>query len=124
MGNPHFAVFVEDESFSVGGMGWEAVGREICFHADFPNQTNVEFVRVMDTDRIEIRIFERGVGPTTSSGTGSCASAAAAIALRGLKPELLVAAPGGPQRVSWAGGNSEMTLTGPAELIAAGEAYR
>ncbi len=123
MGNPHFVIFVEDGSFSVNGLAWEMIGREICFHPDFPRQTNVEFVRVTGTHNIEIRIFERGVGPTTSSGTGTCASAAAGIAVRGLRAELLVTAPGGSQRVHWAGGSVEMTLTGPAELISTGEAF-
>jgi diaminopimelate epimerase len=123
MGNPHYVIFVEDARFSVAGSAWEEIGREICFHPEFPRQTNVEFVRVIATDEIEIRIFERGVGPTTSSGTGTCASAAASIALRGLRADLLVTAPGGSQRVHWDGGSTEMTLTGPAELIALGEAF-
>jgi diaminopimelate epimerase len=127
MGNPHFIIFVEDKNFAVSGVEWESIGREICFHHDFPHQTNVEFVRVVNPDEIEIRVFERGVGPTTSSGTGTCASAAAAIALRGMSGNLLVRARGGTQLVSWpglsAGGPGEMTLTGPAELIARGEAF-
>jgi len=127
MGNPHFVIFVEDKSFAVSGMAWESIGREICFHFDFPQQTNVEFVRVAGPEEIEIRVFERGVGPTTSSGTGTCASAAASIALRGLSGDLLVRARGGTQLVAWSGPSqsnpAEMTLTGPAELIAAGEAF-
>ena len=123
MGNPHFVIFVEGLDFSLAGVSWEATGQEICFHSDFPDQTNVEFVRVVNRREIEIRIFERGVGPTTSSGTGSCASAAAAIALRDMKTELIVTAPGGPQSVTWPEIHSEMTLTGPAELIAKGEAF-
>ncbi len=123
MGNPHFVIFVDDENFFVSSLNWESVGREICFHSDFPQQTNVEFVRVLDRQEIEIRIFERGVGPTTSSGTGTCASAAASIAMRGLDGELVVVAPGGSQHVSWLDPQSEMTLTGPAELIATGAAF-
>lgn len=123
VGNPHFVTFVENGTFSIAGRSWEAIGREICFHADFPRQTNVEFVRVVNSAEIEFRIFERGVGPTTSSGTGSCASAAASMVLCGLSPELLVKAQGGAQRVVWMGPSSEMTLTGPAELVATGEAF-
>jgi len=123
MGNPHFVIFTEDPDFCVAGVGWESIGREICFHADFPEQTNVEFVRVSGPGEIEIRIFERGVGPTSSSGTGTCASAAASIAFRGLSTELTVTAPGGPQSVIWPDLHSEMTLFGPAELIARGEAF-
>lgn len=122
-GNPHFVVFDVDAGFSFNGRRWEEIGREICFHEDFPEHTNVEFVRVIGTNEIEIRIFERGVGPTTSSGTGTCATAVATIAHRNGAAHLLVRAPGGEQRVEWQGGEGEILLTGPAELIAVGEAF-
>ncbi|MGB6192095.1 MAG: diaminopimelate epimerase [Terracidiphilus sp.] len=122
-GNPHFVIVVGDEQFSVAGRPWQAVGEEICFHGDFPNQTNVELVRVVNPRQIEIRIFERGVGPTTSSGTGSSASAIAAISLHGCESPLEVVAPGGSQTVSWQGEGTELYLTGPAALIARGEAW-
>ena len=122
-GNPHFVIFVNDPAFAVRGRSWQEIGREICFHPDFPEQTNVEFVRVTDTNEIEIRIFERGVGPTTSSGTGTCATAVATIAHKGGAAHLLVRAPGGEQRVKWLGSENEILLTGPAELIATGEAF-
>lgn len=121
MGNPHFVIVVNDDNFRAHGRGWQELGREICFHRQFPQQINVEFVRMMRADEIEIRIFERGVGPTTSSGTGTCASAAAVIANCGGQSPLTVRAPGGAQHVEWAGGAAEMTLTGPAQLVAAGE---
>ena len=92
-------------------------------HADFPRHTNVEFVRIVNPAEIEIRIFERGVGPTTSSGTGSSASATAALALWGCKSPLTVTAPGGAQTVAWDESGTELTLTGPAALIARGEAW-
>jgi diaminopimelate epimerase len=92
-------------------------------HSDFPQQTNVEFVRIVSEGEIEIRIFERGVGPTTSSGTGSSASATAAIALGLAKSPLNVVAPGGAQTVEWGGPGTELKLTGPAALIARGEAW-
>lgn len=123
MGNPHFVIVVNDESFKAHGRSWQALGQEICFHPHFPEQTNVEFVRMIGTHEMEIRIFERGVGPTTSSGTGTCACAASVIARYGGDPQLLVQAPGGSQRVEWTGGDSEMILTGPAQLIATGEAF-
>jgi diaminopimelate epimerase len=121
-GNPHFVIFTEDPAFKLRGRNWQDVGREICHHPDFPEQTNVEFVRVIGTNEIEIRIFERGVGPTTSSGTGTCASAVAAMVHRGGADHMLVRAPGGEQEVEWLGSESEILLTGPAELIARGEA--
>lgn len=121
MGNPHFVLVVHDENFRAHNRGWTELGRELGPHKQFPQQTNVEFLRMISTSEIDIRIFERGVGPTTSSGTGTCASAAAAIAHCGAKSPLTVRAPGGSQRVEWSGPGTEMILTGPAELIAAGE---
>jgi len=122
-GNPHFVIFVDGPEFEAHRRDWQTLGREVCFHPAFPEQTNVEFVRVIDTNSIEIRIFERGVGPTTSSGTGTCATATASIAKRGLSAHLRVQAPGGEQTVDWAGDGAEILLTGPAELIASGEAW-
>jgi diaminopimelate epimerase len=120
-GNPHFVIFVDQPDFRVHGMPWEALGAQICSHPFFPHQTNVEFVRIIGRDAIEIRIYERGVGPTSSSGTGTCATGSAAIALRGAAPVLRVTSPGGPQTVEWHGG--AILLTGPAALISFGEAW-
>lgn len=123
VGNPHFVIVVHDENFRAHGRGWSELGRELGVHRHFPHQTNVEFVRMLRADAIEIRIFERGVGPTTSSGTGTCASAAAVIAHCGGKSPMTVHAPGGSQKVEWTGPGSEMILTGPAVLVAAGEVF-
>ena len=122
-GNPHFVIAVENAEFDLSGRTWQALGAEICTHPDFPSQTNVEFVRVVSESEIEIRIFERGVGPTTSSGTGSSASATAAVAFYGCRSPLTVVAAGGAQTVEWNGPGRELFLTGPAALIARGEAY-
>ena len=102
---------------------WQTIGAEICIHPDFPHQTNVEFLRILNASEIEIRIFERGVGPTSSSGTGTSASATAAIAFHACTSPLRVVAPGGSQVVNWRGQGSELELTGPAALIARGEAW-
>lgn len=123
MGNPHFVIRVDNPEFVVAGRSWQEIGNAICFHADFPQQTNVEFVRVLEGGKIEIRIFERGVGPTTSSGTGSSACTTAAIALHGCTSPLTVVAPGGTQTTAWGGLGTELFLTGPASLIARGEAW-
>lgn len=122
-GNPHFVIVVDDEKFRVAGKLWTAIGAEICKHVDFPGQTNVEFVRILSEREIEIRIFERGVGPTSSSGTGTSASATAVLALHRCISPLTVIAPGGLQTVEWAGPGSELRLTGPASLVARGEAW-
>jgi diaminopimelate epimerase len=122
-GNPHFIVEVNNPEFTTAAKTWQAIGAEICVHPDFPNQTNVEFVRVVSPSEIEIRIFERGVGPTSSSGTGTSAAATAALAFKGCTSPLKVIAPGGAQTVAWDGPGTELHLTGPAALIARGEAW-
>ena len=122
-GNPHFVIVVDNAEFTVAGQWWQMIGTQICVYSDFPHQTNVEFVRIVNPGEIEIRIFERGVGPTTSSGTGSSASATAALALQGCVSPLRVVAPGGAQTVSWDGPGTELQLTGPAALVARGEAW-
>lgn len=121
LGNPHFVIFVENADFEYCGRTWQERGAELCTHADFPDGTNVEFVRVIDTNTIAFRIFERGAGPTLSSGTGSAASATASMATRGLARRLTVIAEGGEQTVEWLDENSGLLLTGPAEIIAEGE---
>jgi diaminopimelate epimerase len=122
-GNPHFVMVVDDARFKLGNWEWRSVGAEICTHSDFPNGTNVEFLHVAGPREIEIRIWERGVGPTSSSGTGSSAAATAAIALGLAGSPLTVVAPGGAQTVAWNGPGTELKLTGPAALIARGEAW-
>src|SRR4029077_3095477 len=99
MGNPHYVVFVIE--FSPRG---QAEGEEIGLHQDFKHGVNVEFVRVMGEHDIESRFYERGVGETQSSGTGSCASAVAAIAAGLARSPVKVHAPGGTQVVRWQDG--------------------
>jgi len=123
MGNPHFVTVVDNTDFSVDGRAWQDVGAEIGTHPDFPNQANVEFVRIRSQRELEIRIFERGVGPTSSSGTGTSASAVAAIAFHDCTSPLHVVAPGGAQTVAWSGAGTELELTGPAAMVAWGEAW-
>jgi diaminopimelate epimerase len=122
-GNPHFVIVADNAEFRVAGRSWHDLGAQICVHPDFPHQTNVEFVRILGQQEIKIRIFERGVGPTTSSGTGSSASATGAISLGLAGSPLRVVAPGGAQTVIWNGPGTELYLTGPASLIARGEAW-
>lgn len=116
MGNPQFVVFVDDFNFA-----WQARGAEIqAQKAAFPDGTNVDFVRVTGDHRIEARFFERGAGETMSSGTGSCASAVAAIRFRRLASPVTVEAPGGAQVVRW---EDEVYLQGPARLVCDGEFF-
>jgi diaminopimelate epimerase len=95
------------------------VGSALERHGLFPDRTNVEFALVERPDLIRILIWERGVGPTMSSGTGSCASLVGAAAFGGAARDATVVAPGGPQRVEWR--DEAVYLTGWAEVICEGE---
>lgn len=121
VGNPHYVIFVKNEDYSSHGMSWQELGAKIAVDPLFKFGTNVEFVLLQKPDEIAFRIYERGCGPTTSSGTGTCASSAAAMTLRGAHRDLTAVAQGGAQRVVWPDSASEMMLTGPAEIICIGE---
>ena len=115
VGNPHFVVFVDEFR-----PGWQAEAAEMGRHHDFRYSINVELVRVCGPGEIEARFFERGVGETLSSGTGSCAAAVAAIASGRAGSPLKVVTPGGVQSVGWEG---TLFLRGPAELLCRGEFF-
>jgi diaminopimelate epimerase len=115
MGNPHYVVFVEEFP-----QQWQARGAEIQGQPRFKQGINVEFVRIMGKGSIEALFFERGVGETRSSGTGSCASAVAAIASGRAASPVRVHAPGGAQTVRW---EDQVYLRGSAQLICRGEFF-
>lgn len=95
------------------------LGAALERHEMFPQGTNVEFAEVETADRVRISIWERGVGPTQSSGTGSCAALVAAAAFGGASRDAEVIAPGGAQRVEWR--DDGVYLTGWAEVVCEGE---
>ncbi len=117
MGNPQCVVLgpLPDEA------RFNRVGSALATHAMFPAGTNVEFAHVESPGRVRIVIWERGVGPTTSSGTGASASAVAAAAHGGAGKDVEVVAPGGTQRVEWRADG--VYLTGWAEIVFDGEVY-
>ena len=115
MGNPHYVVFVDEFP-----PGWQAKGAEIQRHPHFKQGINVEFVRSTNKGSIEVLFFERGVGETQSSGTGSCASAVAAIASGRAASPVRVHASGGVQTVRW---EDQVYLRGSAQLICRGEFF-
>ena len=112
MGNPQCVSIVQDLPDEAR---FNRLGPAMATHARFPAGTNVEFARVEGPDRVRILIWERGVGPTTASGTGACASAVAAIAHAGAGRDVTVIAPGGSQRVEWR--DDGVYLTGWAEVV-------
>jgi len=90
LGNPHCVVFADFD-----GLPWRDLGRALEVHPAFPRRTNVQFARVADRGRVEIRIWERGAGPTQASGSSACAVAAAGVRTGRLEREVQVECPGG-----------------------------
>ena len=115
IGNPQCVLEVGDE---VEDLDMTAIGPGIEHNELFPNRTNVSFTRV-DGSTVRARIYERGVGETMSSGTGACGAAVAAV-LDGARSPISVKLDGGELEVG-VGDELEVTLTGPAEPVFAGE---
>jgi len=116
LGNPHYVVFVSDFV-----SGWQSQAAEIQRSPQFPQGVNVEFVRVNSKHEVNALIYERGVGETRSSGTGSCASVVAAIATGCAESPVKVHTEGGTQTVRQEGNN--ILLRGPAQLVCRGEFF-
>lgn len=117
MGNPHAVVFLQD----VAGLEIEKIGPYFENHSSFPNRTNTEFVRVIDEENVEMRVWERGTGETLACGTGCCATAVACI-LNGLtKDEITVHVLGGKIKIFWDREKNLVYMTGPAETVFEGE---
>ncbi len=116
VGNPQCAFFVDDFDFD-----WKALGAEVERHPHFPNRTNVSFIKVLDRDTLDVRFFERGVGFTMSSGTGSTGAFFAAFK-RGL-----IAAPATVQTLAgplaFRVERENVLMQGPAEIVARGEYF-
>ena len=117
MGNPHCGLFFDH--FPSRGE-WRGLGAEIETHPFFPNRTNVEFIRVVGQDEIEALFWERGVGETLASGTGSAAAAVASM-LKGLTGRAVtVRTARGSLKVEWPEGG-DVLQTGPAEVVFSGD---
>jgi diaminopimelate epimerase len=118
MGNPHCSIFVDD----FDEIDWRTLGARIEIHPAFPERTNVEFIRPVDRERIEVRFWERGCGETLASGTGACGAALAAM-LNGLtdrKVEVITVY--GRLFVEWRE-DGTVAQTGEARAVFKGEWY-
>lgn len=116
MGNPNCCIFTDD----FDSLDWRAIGKHIENHPRFPDRTNVVFVRVVNRHMIELRIWERGVGPTTASGTCSCAGAVAAMVNEKTERDLRVVMEGGEVRIKWRP-DDQVVITATAEVVYSGE---
>lgn len=115
VGNPVVGVFVDGFDFD-----WRLVGKALETHRKFPERTNVVFIKVIDRENIELRIWERGAGETAASGT--CSSGAAVLSAFMLKTErhVNVHSPGGTTEVTWRN-DDEIVIKGRADFAFSGE---
>lgn len=116
IGNPHCDIFFDRFPSRIE---WHQLGYEIEFHPFFPKRINIEFIRVLNRKEIEVLFWERGVGETLSSGSGSCAAAVASI-LKGLTDRKVnVRTSMGSLTVEWE--EEKVYQTGPAQIVFEGE---
>jgi diaminopimelate epimerase len=112
IGNPIACIFVDNFS----DLDWRRIGKAIENHPQFPDRTNVVFVRPINRQLIELRIWERGVGETTASGTCSCGGAVAAMVNDKADRDVRVLMEGGEVEISWRADN-EVVITATAEVV-------
>ena len=113
MGNPHAVIFSEE----INGISLEETGRELEFHPRFPERANIEFCHVTARDRMEIRVWERGVGETLACGTGACAAVVASVLNDLTDEEVIVKLLGGELSVRWERKVNHVFLEGPAVKV-------
>ena len=113
MGNPHAVIFSEE----INGIPLEETGRELEFHPRFPERANIEFCHVTARDRMEIRVWERGVGETLACGTGACAAVVASVLNDLTDEEVIVKLLGGELSVRWDRKVNHVFLEGPAVKV-------
>jgi diaminopimelate epimerase len=119
MGNPHAVSFVE----RISDEHVHELGPQLEAHPVFPQKTNAEFVRVLGTNKLRMRVWERGVGETLACGTGACASVVAAVLNEHVEfgAEVTVQLNGGELKITWPSEDQPVQMTGPAETVYRGE---
>lgn len=117
MGNPHLVIFVED----ITNINLPVIGPLLECHPLFPNRTNVEFVQVLSTDEVRMRVWERGSGITMACGTGACATAVAGAVRGKTGRKTKVIMDGGPLTIRWDESSGHVYMTGGAVKVFEGE---
>lgn len=117
MGNPHAVVFVEN----IENLDLEKIGPYFENHERFPERTNTEFVRIIDRNNVEMRVWERGTGETLACGTGCCAVAVACVLNHLTEREVTVHVLGGSIRILWDETENTVYMTGEARTVFEGE---
>lgn len=117
MGNPHCITFVDN----VADFPLAAIGAMFECHPAFPKKINAEFVEVVRSDFIKMRVWERGAGITLACGTGACASVVAGVLNGRCDRQTTVELPGGPLDIEWSEASNRIYMTGPAERSFSGQ---
>lgn len=118
VGNPHAVIFVDEMLSDKEMTQW---GPHFENHERFPKRINTEFIKIIDRTHMEMRVWERGTGETLACGTGATASTVAAILNHLTDSEVWVKLLGGTLKISWAGGEEPVYMTGPATTVFEGE---
>ena len=118
MGNPHAIVYVDE---MIDDETMAKIGPLFEHHECFPQRVNTEFVKVLDRERVQMRVWERGTGETLACGTGACAVTVASI-LNGLTEDgITVELLGGNLEIFWDRKENVVYMTGPATTVFEGE---
>ena len=114
MGNPHAITFIDE---NVNEFDVEKYGRLVEINEVFPKKTNVEFINIINKNKIKMRVWERGAGETLACGTGACASAVAAIINGYTDRNIIVELLGGTLEIEWNKNDNHIYMTGPAKIV-------
>ena len=115
MGNPHTLIFVdrfEDD--------WQKIGSLVEKHTIFPEKTNVEFVKILNRKKIQLRVWERSAGETMASGTGASAALVACVLNNKTEREVLAYFQAGCLKVNWDEKSNHICVIGPTEEVFSG----
>ena len=117
MGNPHCITFVDDTD----AIELEKIGPLFEHHAAFPQRTNTEFIQVVSSDYVKMRVWERGAGITLACGTGACATVVAGVLNNKCDRTCTVELPGGCLQITWSETDGKVYMTGPAVEVFKGK---
>ncbi len=117
MGNPHAIVFMDE----IANLAIENVGKVVEYSKVFPNRTNVEFIKRINKNEIDMRVWERGSGETMACGTGACAAAVASVLNNYNERKVKVNLLGGTLEIEWNEEDNNVYLTGGATTVFEGE---
>lgn len=120
MGNPHAVIFIKNiEKFNV-----EKYGKQIENNILFPKRTNVEFVEIINKEKVKMRVWERGTGETLACGTGACATIVAGVLNNFIERKANVELLGGILEIEWNKEDNHIYMTGEAKTVFEGELYK